>query len=300
MQALAPYSPPDESFYPTETLVSKLNPKYLSRIKVVNPDIFDFAMLDIVGMKAYNIFWKYLAHGAIYSTQESIFLRTFNDIRIFTGSVDQVKCVIYRHQKELLEKIEEFIPYKDFYGFLDHYIREFTGNVEPLHVDLLTTRYYESLPIDITVTKAAFDQFEKLGLSSQVFLIVKADIDDVITVLPAFFNRLHALFINPHIFQVNALVAPVLSNRRALHVAQNTLKTLENERTVNCTTGMQRVKHFDMKDLYVKLSLGCTSYVFSPKKHTESTTSFLRILINFTDNLPQIEMEVQGIDSRLQ
>ncbi len=299
MQALAPYSPPDERFYPTETLISKLNPKYLSRIKVVNPDIFDFAMLDIVGMKAYNIFWKYLAHGAIYSSQESIFLRTSNDIRVYSGSVDQVKCVIYFRQREQLEKIEVFMPYRDFYEFLDHYLREFTGNVEPLHVDLLTTRYYETLPIDITVTRAAFDQFEKLGLSNQVFLFVKADIDDVITVLPAFFDRLNTLFINPYTFQINALVAPVLSNRRALHVAQNTLKTIENERTVNCTTGMQRVKSFAMKDMYAKLSLGNNSYVGCKKTFKHDTTSFIRIFINFTENLPWIEMEVQGIDSRL-
>lgn len=299
MNALAPFSVLDESLRRTESLLYKLNPKYLSRIKAVSPDIFDFGVLDLVQLNAYNIFWKYLAHGAIYSSQDTIVLRTFDDIRVFSSGIDQVKCVIYRRDKERLEKGEARLSYKEFYEFLDGYIRDYTDNIEPLHEDLLTTRYYETLPIDITVTKAAFDQFEKLGLLNQVYLFIKADIDDVITVLPAFFNRLHALFVHPSILEVHSLVAPVLSNRRAVHMAKNTLKATENERTVKSTTGMQKIKTFCMKDMHVKLNLGNNSYVFSPNSVKQEMTSFLRIFIDFSGKLPIVILEVQDLDSRL-
>lgn len=292
---LTPYPEPALQFYPTESLIYKLNPKYLSRIRTVNPDIFEFEMINFIGMKAYNIFWKYIAHGAIYSSNDSLILRTSNDIRIFKCSIDKVKLTLYRHKGEEVEKLEDLIPYRDFYQFLDYFLEEFTGSVEPLHVDFAITRYYETLPIDITVTKTAFEQFEKLGHHQDLFLYISADIDKVITVIPAFFSRLQTLFINAYIFQVNSLVAPVLSNRRALHVAQNTIKTLASEREVACTVGMQRLHSFKMQDLRVKLGVGNIQYVANQRRFTEDPTSFLRIFIDYRENLPWIEVQIQGI-----
>ena len=292
MQALSPYAASPYALSP-DILLSKLNPRFLSHIKTLPQDIFDWQMIEIRGRESYDLFWDYLAHGAIYASGEKIFLRTFNDIRIFSLVNQQVNQVIYRHAGQNVEKIEQSLTFPDFCNYLDYFIREFIRNIEPFHVDLLTTRYFEELPIDITITKAALEQFAKLGLIKKVMLHVKFSKSPVslITVLPSFFSRIQK---NLSGNQTNSQAAPVFSNRKNLHIAHTVFKANETERKVHCTTGTADLRAFDMRDLSLDLSLENSLYPLTEKKFNKCSESSLRVFIDYR-KAPWIEREVNGI-----
>lgn len=264
-------------------------PSLLSHMQLVPENTFDSILLETRLESTYRIFETYLPLGVVcLQNGNEVVYRNSDGIHIYvcdpSGAVEHT----YYYRGGFTQ---ELITHEALCSRLQLYISSHKAS----RFDLLSTRFFEELRIEIFIHKAALNQikFELQENKESVHLALRCDKERYITVLPAFFSRMSSPDYKG--FRTS-VVAQVLSTRSAIKLARTSIPHFneENGDEREVEPLMSDQSQFSLKTLHAELVIGRVSILNSKKMLSNSNAPYLEIIIGWEDNNISLCLRVFG------